>query len=256
MLHRLVLAATLAIAAGLVAPAPAGAAGGLLTLTFDDASRTQYEAAFPIIKEFGVPGTLFVISGKADEAQGKTAAWGMTWAEIARFRDAGWEIGAHSVTHPDLTKVPPAQLVRELDVSRDKIVRHLGVEPVSFSSPFGEYDDRTLAEITRRFSYHVGAYGGTEGRNPLGGIDPARIGRMNVEEAVGADTVCAEAERAAREGMWLVLTFHGFQAEAPGQYQTSPEAFRRMLECATALRDAGGLEIVTLRGAMERQGGR
>jgi peptidoglycan/xylan/chitin deacetylase (PgdA/CDA1 family) len=151
--------------------------------------------------------------------------------------------------------LPQEQVILELDVSRAEIEAHLDVQPVSFASPFGEYSDATLELIMQRYTYHALAYGGTEGRNPNPAVDPREIGRMNVDKDVAPEAVCNEARRASQNGTWLVLTFHTFQAVDPEKYQTSPEALRQILGCATELRDSGELRIVTLRQAMELMGG-
>lgn len=225
-------------------------AGGLVTVTFDDASRTQYEEGLPIAKEFGIPGTLFVITEKADEAQLKPQAWGMSWDNVAEFRDAGWEIASHSVSHPMFTEMPLDRVIRELEISRSEIEANVGVRPVTFASPFGEYNGPVLDLIMERYAYHVLAYGGTEGRNRNPAVSPREIGRMNIDKNMSPEAVCNEMEIAARNREWLVLMFHGFVTE-PERFQTSPEAFREILGCAAGLRDSGALRIVTVRQAME-----
>lgn len=230
---------------------PAGAAG-LLTLTFDDANRTQYEIALPILKEFGLPGTIFVISGKANAYESDPYPWFMGWDQIAEFRDAGWEIGSHSDTHPSLPSVASTEVIRELERASEEIEEHLGILPVSFASPFGDVDARTLDLIMAQYDYHVLARGGSLGRNPLEGTDPARIGRLNVDYTVAPEAVCGEMLLAAKQGYWLVLMFHGFAKGEPRELQTRQADFRLMLSCAAFLAEMGALDIVTLREAMDR----
>ena len=226
------------------------AAQGLLTITFDDANWTQYRYGLPIMREYGVPGTLFVISGRANEAGRKQHAWGMTWAQAAEFRDAGWEIGSHSVSHPSLPEISDAKILRELEASLADIEQHLQQRPVSFASPYGDYDARTLGLIRQHYAYHVLAWGGTEGRNLIGGTDPGRIGRMQIDLTVDPDAVCAEMRRAAERKIWLVLMFHGFSVDDAGPYETPTATLRDIVVCAADLRDGGRLNIVTLRDGM------
>jgi peptidoglycan/xylan/chitin deacetylase (PgdA/CDA1 family) len=58
--------------------------------------------------------------------------------EVRALRDAGMEIGAHTATHPILTRLPPAEARREIDDSRDRLAAILN-EPVSlFAYPNGK----------------------------------------------------------------------------------------------------------------------
>jgi peptidoglycan/xylan/chitin deacetylase (PgdA/CDA1 family) len=60
---------------------------------------------------------------------------------------AGWEIDAHTVTHPDLTTVDPAQLRYQVAGSRAAI-RRLFHQPVDFFCyPAGRYDARVVEAV-------------------------------------------------------------------------------------------------------------
>lgn len=221
--------------------------GGLLTITFDDAGWTQYQHGLPLLREFGMPGSLFVIIDVANTAELKSQAWGMTWAQIKEFRDAGWEIGSHSVTHPNLTELPVTDVMQELEGSMAEIEARLGQRPVSFASPFGEHDQQTLRLIAKVYSNHVLAWGGNKGRNPIKGADRNMIGRMDIRNTADPEAVCNEMSLAASNNTWLVILVHGIVPTEPDTYQISVPTFRRILECASDLRKSGRLRIVTLR---------
>lgn len=68
---------------------------------------------------------------------------------------AGWEIDAHTITHPDLTSLGPAQLHREVEGSR-AILQHMFGQPVdSFCYPSGRYD--TAVVLAVRAAGYLGA---------------------------------------------------------------------------------------------------
>jgi peptidoglycan/xylan/chitin deacetylase (PgdA/CDA1 family) len=69
----------------------------------------------------------------------------MSWAELRRLADAGWEIGAHTRTHPHLTHVDDARLAEELRGSRADCEARLGVPCHSLAYPFGDVDARVVA---------------------------------------------------------------------------------------------------------------
>jgi peptidoglycan/xylan/chitin deacetylase (PgdA/CDA1 family) len=98
-------------------------------------------------------------------------------ARVRALVRAGWEIDAHTFTHPDLTTVSPAQLRREVAASRAWIrgVFHVPVE--FFCYPAGRYDAAVLAEV-RRAGY-AGATTTTEGlaspREGMWTLDRVRV---------------------------------------------------------------------------------
>lgn len=181
-------------------------APGLVTFTFDDATRSQYTLGLPIAQELGIPGTLFVVTEGADEAtlaeaeakaeaeacaeaeaeasaeaeakakacaeahvdavadaEGVTAfvkdRWYMSWDEIRKFRDAGWEIGSHTNTHPHLSEHEETRIAQEMDTARARIEAEVGTGSVSFAPPYGDFNARTLEMAMMRHRYHVLALG-------------------------------------------------------------------------------------------------
>ena len=106
-----------------------------VVLTFDDGTRDHFETAFPLLKKHGARGVFFVITGKP----GRDARYA-DWEELREMAAAGQEIGAHSVTHRDLTTLSAAELEEEIVGSREKIAEEIGVAPVSFCYPAGKVD--------------------------------------------------------------------------------------------------------------------
>src|SRR5438105_7801885 len=70
-------------------------------ITFDDGWKSQYEVAWPIMKKFGYPFTMFIYT---EGVRGGHFGGGeaITWEQLAEMRDAGIDIQAHSATHQDL----------------------------------------------------------------------------------------------------------------------------------------------------------
>ncbi|MEM9555766.1 MAG: polysaccharide deacetylase family protein [Acidobacteriota bacterium] len=77
----------------------------------------------------------------------RPAARAMTWAQARRLRDAGWELGAHTVTHPILSRLDAEAQEREILDSRRRIDERLGAGTVrTFAVPNGsaaDYDATT-----------------------------------------------------------------------------------------------------------------
>ncbi len=149
--------------------AVAGIEGKLVAVTFDDGYRSVLELALPILQSFGIPGTLFVptdyIGSEAPMSWPGIEQWlkgeherelvPMSWQEVERLRDAGWEIGSHTKSHPKLTQLSDEQLKVELDGSRRKCEEVLGACN-SIAYPYGDHDDRVIA-ATAAAGYSVAA---------------------------------------------------------------------------------------------------
>ena len=75
------------------APCPAKA----IALTFDDGYADAYTDALPVLKRYGLIATFYIVTNFVGQPGY------MTWEQVAELRDAGMEIGAHTVSHPDLT---------------------------------------------------------------------------------------------------------------------------------------------------------
>lgn len=123
-----------------------------VAITFDDGYRSQLWAA-DVLREFGFPATFFVTPRFLDGVASPAAYWErwghLQWSDAAALLAGGFEIGAHSMTHPDLRRCSDAELESEVAGVKDALEQRLGASIVSFSYPYGRYDDRVKAAATR-----------------------------------------------------------------------------------------------------------
>ncbi|MEX0802270.1 MAG: polysaccharide deacetylase family protein [Candidatus Binatia bacterium] len=128
-----------------------------LALTFDDGYQSVYDHAFPILQRYGFSATVFLTVGKMRE---KTAAERLpsmegrsmlSWREIKEMQRWGIAFGAHTLTHPDLTRLRVDQLEAEVVSGKDVIEDALGAQVNSFAYPFGRYDQQCREIVSRHF---------------------------------------------------------------------------------------------------------
>ena len=123
-----------------------GADGGAGTaaLTFDDGFVDNVELLVPLLERTGARATVFVVTGWLGQPH-EQAPWTrvMTAEELREAHAAGVEIGAHTVTHPDLTKLEYDEAREELARSKRELedIISAGVDVAAY--PFGRADSRT-----------------------------------------------------------------------------------------------------------------
>jgi peptidoglycan/xylan/chitin deacetylase (PgdA/CDA1 family) len=111
-------------------PCPARA----VALTFDDGYADAFTTALPVLQRYGFTATFYIVSGFV----GQPAY--MSWEQLAALRDAGMEIGAHTLDHTDLTTLDPATADNEIVQSKADLEGQLGISVVSFCYPSGQYN--------------------------------------------------------------------------------------------------------------------
>jgi len=129
-----------------------------LAATFDDAFRSVYVHAFPVLRNLRMTATVFVPTALVGTGQPMSwagvAQWldgpyaaeltGMSWDELGELADAGWEIGSHTRRHARLTELDDDVLADELRGSREECERHLGRPCNSLAYPYGAVDERVV----------------------------------------------------------------------------------------------------------------
>lgn len=121
-----------------------------VALTFDDGFRSFYTDAFPVLKKYNIPASIFVITSDV----GKRG--NVTWDMLKELRDSGLvEIGSHTVKHKNLTKITNDSLKSELVESKKILEKELGIEIKTLAYPFGVYNFTT--EQAARDAGYLGA---------------------------------------------------------------------------------------------------
>lgn len=129
-----------------------------VSFTFDDGLQAHRDIAAPVLAAHGIHGTFYVIAGLAREHKADPAPavprlrygeGALSWEEIREISDLGHEIGNHSLTHPFLPRLTPAQLQREVQESARLIAAHLGAPPQTLACPYNEMNSRVRREVLR-----------------------------------------------------------------------------------------------------------
>ncbi len=121
-------------------------------ITFDDAYRSVWDQAAPILARAEAPATVFVSTALPgterrfahDEGNMVRAFLEcMTWEQLAALQTTGWSIGAHTANHVRLSACSGAQLRTELHDPIRVLRERLGLDRVALAYPFGQPADIT-----------------------------------------------------------------------------------------------------------------
>jgi peptidoglycan/xylan/chitin deacetylase (PgdA/CDA1 family) len=137
------------------APAP----GRTVVVTFDDAFESVYRLGRQVLARLGIAGTVFVPTSQA--LRDEPMAWhgvdrwlggphehelrGMSGEQLRSLAADGWEIAAHTRSHPRLTELSDAEIAAELGGSKEDCERELGTPCRTLAYPFGAADARVRA---------------------------------------------------------------------------------------------------------------
>jgi peptidoglycan/xylan/chitin deacetylase (PgdA/CDA1 family) len=159
-----------------------------IVLTFDDGYASQYRNAAPALRRYGWPGVLNL------EWRRLGLRGGLSRAQVRRLIGAGWEVAAHSLTHPDLTRLDAASLRAEVAGSRAAIEHAFGLAVESFCYPYGRVDARVRAAV-RAAGFRTATTTRQGLASPLG--DPLLLRRIRVDGRKPAADLLRALRRAA-----------------------------------------------------------
>lgn len=160
-----------------------------IILTFDDGHLDTYEVALPILKEFDMKAVVYALGNRNlryalwDQIDGGPTLPLMTDDQLLEIRSMGFEVGAHSMTHPTLSNLSVEEQIEEIVGSKRSLENLLGENLLSFAYPYGRLDFSSY-EITQKagFKFACGVFTGP----PKFGDDIFNIRRLSVGYKTGA----------------------------------------------------------------------
>lgn len=123
---------------------------GEVVLTFDDGYSSWLDHALPVLAGFGVRATFYVCPGlfgsRKPEIRGEAGRL-VDETGARALVEAGMELGAHSLTHPDLRGLDDEVLAAEIAGSKAAVEELTGRPCRTFAYPFGLSDERVRAAV-------------------------------------------------------------------------------------------------------------
>lgn len=117
-----------------------------VVITFDDGLQSCADHAVPVLRDHGFTAVFFLVT----DLVGATSRWMLAeidvelplfgWETARALAGAGFQCGAHTVTHPRLTTIDPARCHEELTGARQRLEQELGRPAAHLAYPFGDWD--------------------------------------------------------------------------------------------------------------------
>jgi peptidoglycan/xylan/chitin deacetylase (PgdA/CDA1 family) len=128
-----------------------------VVLTFDDGYASVYDTAFPLLQKYGMTATVF-LRANAETTRFANVPFPsmngramLSWRQVRELCHYGIEIGAHTLSHPDLTRLAVSQARDEIVRSKEIIQDILGAPVTSFAYPFGRYNQAAYEIVQENF---------------------------------------------------------------------------------------------------------
>lgn len=186
-----------------------------LVVTFDDGHCSNATLAAPLLAERGQRAIFFVTAGRVGHDDT------VTWTQLHDMRDAGMDVGSHTLTHPCPSTLSDDELRYELAESKSVLEQGLDTTIDFIASPTG-YDSRRFSDLAREAGYQA-ALQGVIGRNSRS-TDLFALKRFVLKRSHGFETFCdlvdprsktyvpLRIKQAARNTVRRVLGPRGYEA--------------------------------------------
>ena len=212
---------------------------GLVVLTFDDGNKSDIAFVAPTLQTYGFGASFYITEGlgfQADEAKERY----VSWEDVRRLHELGFEVGNHTGSHPNTTKLSQDEIRADLALIERRCGQFGLPKPMTFVYP-GWRHSVAVVEVLQEKGY-LFARRGVSPEHPDGGrgargrsYDPRQDHPLLIPTTGYAgpewsfeDLVWAVDQ--ARDGQIAVLTFHGVPALEHPWVHTEPADFRRYMD--------------------------
>ncbi len=210
----------------------------LVVLTFDDGCKSDIQNVAPLLAESGFGATFFV-NDPQKPWDGWIAEHYLTWDDVAELHGAGFEIGNHTRSHPDVTTLSKAELVAELEYVEQRCEEHGVPRPATFCYP-GFHWNQAAVDVLAEKGYAFARAGSPPEFEDKGSgcrgaaYDPVVHNPLIVPTTSysgpdwGFDDLVWALDQ-ARDGKITVLCFHGVPDLDHPWVHTDPDVFAKYM---------------------------
>jgi peptidoglycan/xylan/chitin deacetylase (PgdA/CDA1 family) len=204
---------------------PTGFNRAMLSVTFDDGWASAYTQARPVMAQYGILSTQYIISGEV----GDTSEGYMSKAQVQAMSKAGHEIGSHTISHPELTKITAAMLTTELQNSQTSLQSVVGKPVTNLASPYGDYNASVITQAKKYYTSHRTV---DAGYNSKDSFDAYALRVQNILNTTTPAQVAGWIKQAQADKTWLILVYHDVST-TPDTYDSSIANFKTEMQAVS-----------------------
>ena len=126
-----------------------------IAITIDDGYKSTYTLAYPVLKKYNFPATLFIYTNFIEKN-----SYSLTWEEIREMTKNNIEIGSHTLSHCNLLKYKKnenyetylARVKKEIFLSKEILESKIERKTKYFAYPYGTYSS-TIKDLVIQAGY-------------------------------------------------------------------------------------------------------
>jgi peptidoglycan/xylan/chitin deacetylase (PgdA/CDA1 family) len=208
----------------------------LVVLSFDDGNKSDITNVAGVLKKHGFGATFYVTEGLGFTRDKKHF---LTWDEVKKLDADGFEIGNHTRSHPNVTRLSKERLRAEIQHIQQRCEEHDISTPTTFCFP-GWSHNRQAVDVIAEFGFQFARRGvgpefkdgGKGGRGPS--YDPLEDHPLLIPTTgyAGPDWSLEDLQWAveqAKDGKIAVITFHGVPGPLHPWVSASREQFDKYM---------------------------
>jgi len=216
---------------------------GTVTFAFGHAFSSEATAMNNVTK-YNFAGNISPVETKI----GKSGY--LTQSQLLAYKNSGWQILSHSMTHPQISSSTPASTLQYEIVQSKTDLTHMGFCITGYESPFDIITTSSASYIHNNYKYAVVnpnhqntvysiSHDGVQWHFPVA-IHYYGVGKgLGINNFATAKTVI---DYAIANHTYLILNFHQIDSST-NPYSTYPSVFWQILQYVKQKSDAGQLKV-------------
>ena len=200
----------------------------LVSFTFDDFPKSAITNGAHVLEREGWGGTFYTAAGLVDTTNHHGPHYSQQ--DLHDLESNGHEIAGHTHSHADLTQMPIAQALQEIDDNRSAL-KKMGVkrEITNFAYPYGEVSGKLKHTLASKFTSMRGIQDGAH----YGYADLNELKSQAIDSKEHFDEAMGILDNFQSRPGWLILFIHDI-IESPSEWGCTPKQFLQIVKAVKA----------------------